>query len=1122
MKTYPELTNSRPEFRKIPEVLNEQLCNLGAPHVNSFNEMLSYGLKNVAKHMQPQYFTTTVGEKVELSIQGITVSKPQVPSVVLDVKDRLIYPAEARQLQRTYGGICSIKLGWAVDGVRKESVDVDLGEIPIMLKSDICNLGALKPIEMIRHGEHDSEWGGIFIIKGHEKIIRMLQIARRNYPIAVKRTSWKDRGVNFSEIGVLIRSVRDDETSYNNVLHYLNNGTCKLMFSNMKFMAYVPVCLIMKCLVNYSDQEIYLRLIRGYEHDEYYLFCIRQMLRDVHEEGLHNNQQCKQYMGKVFRSRFPELPAWSTETEIANFILSQRILIHLQKSTEKFDLLVFMIQKLFACVQENAKLENVDSVMMQDVLTSGHLYQKFLADRLDLWLVYAKKTLLKKLEIPGTLLNTNVILSSLRSSGGIARAMESFLATGNAPSRGNLGLPQSSGLVIMAENINRMRYMSHFRAVHRGSFFTTMRTTEARQLLPDAWGFICPVHTPDGSPCGLLNHLTVTCRVSAAPDEELVKAIPKTLISMGMIPVDSSLLDPDSKLFVVLLEGKHLGYIRQADAAKIVDKLRALKIEGKLPEMLEIAYIPYKKKGKFPGLFLFVGPARLMRPVRNLTFNKIEYIGSLEQVYMEIAIDASEVYPNFTTHIEISKIDFLSNLANLIPLPDYNQSPRNMYQCQMAKQTMGTPCLNWPQQAANKMYRLQTPATPLFRPVHYDNLALDDFAMGSNAIVAVISYTGYDMEDAMIINKSAHERGFAYGSIYKSRFLELRGSSYFARNPQMFELSEHLDNDGLPYPGKRLIHGCPFYCYYDTDQSTYKVVKLDEKEECYVDSVRYCGSFNIKSPRLVCITLRLPRPPTIGDKFASRAGQKGICSQKYPAEDLPFTEMGLIPDIVFNPHGFPSRMTIAMMIETMAGKSAAIHGLVHDATPFRFSEKHTAIDYVGKLLEAGGYNYYGTERLYSGVDGRELTADIFFGIVHYQRLRHMVFDKWQVRSTGPVDALTQQPIKGRKRGGGVRFGEMERDALIAHGAAFLLQDRLFHNSDKTQALACHTCGNILSAQEKSIKRSNVGRFEAMPNTCRLCGNSGELGYIEIPYAFKYLVAELAAVNINARLNLRKL
>lgn len=171
---------------------------------------------------------------------------------------------------------------------------------------------------------------------------------------------------------------------------------------------------------------------------------------------------------------------------------------------------------------------------------------------------------------------------------------------------------------------------------------------------------------------------------------------------------------------------------------------------------------------------------------------------------MDICICPEEAYEGVTTHMELSKTAFLSNLANLIPMPDCNQSPRNMYQCQMGKQTMGTPCHNWQLQAETKLYRLQTPGTPLFRPVHHDNIDLDDFAMGTNAIVAVISYTGYDMEDAMIINKSADERGFAHGSIYKSQFIELDGTSFFARNPHDKKLDAFLDNDGLPYPGRRI------------------------------------------------------------------------------------------------------------------------------------------------------------------------------------------------------------------------------------------------------------------------------------------------------------------------------
>ena len=238
----------------------------------------------------------------------------------------------------------------------------------------------------------------------------------------------------------------------------------------------------------------------------------------------------------------------------------------------------------------------------------------------------------------------------------------------------------------------------------------------------------------------------------------------------------------------------------------------------------------------------------------------------------------------------------------------------------------------------------------------------------------------------------------------------------FARDPtKLSELSGFIDEDGLPYPGTRLTHGDPFYCYRNDVEGIFVVKKYESQEDAYVDSVKLCGSdTGTRGKERVSICLRIPRPPSVGDKFASRAGQKGICSKRWISEDLPWTESGLVPDIVFNPHGFPSRMTIAMMVECMAGKSGALNGYVHDATPFKFGEEpgNDAIDFFGRQLDKAGYNYYGTETLYSGTDGVEMKADIFFGIIHYQRLRHMVSDKFQVRSQGAVDMVTKQPIKG--------------------------------------------------------------------------------------------------------------
>uniref|UniRef100_A0A1B6CSM5 DNA-directed RNA polymerase subunit beta n=1 Tax=Clastoptera arizonana TaxID=38151 RepID=A0A1B6CSM5_9HEMI len=1096
---------------------NEILQTLGKPHVDSFNYLLKEGLKQAIKTLRPVEFVLA-GCTIKLSFVSAIIQPSAVPAGSVGIKSYTIWPTECRQRGSTYGGNLITGLSWSVDGVEQPTLEKDLGRIPIMIKSDVCYLSGLKPSELIARGEHADEWGGYFIVKGHERLVRMLQMTRRNHPIAVKRSTWKQRGSLFSEYGILMRCVSEDHTSTNNVLHFVTDGSAKLMFSHRKTLYYAPVILIMKCLVDASDEHIFKSIMSGFEDDQYFKGCVLSMLRALHAENIHTHKEAKKFVGKTFRIKFWDLPEWTTDSEVCDFILMNCICIHVNDFKDKFNCLSIMVQKLYSFAQGKSCAEGADAVMMQELLLGGHLYLQVLKDRLQSWL-YMLKNMLQKKESPGYKLTKEELINASKRCGLIESSMENFLSTGNLNKNSAISMLQDKGLTIVAENINRMRYMSHFRAVHRGSFFQEMRTTEARQLLPDAWGFICPVHTPDGTPCGLLNHLTKYCEVTEPVDQEILKHLPEVLTSLGTLPLEYCSL-PAASCYIVMLDGRLVGRVPKTAAHRLVEKLRVLKIKGKVvPKTLEIVLIVAKPDGgQFPGLYLFTGPARMMRPVYNLASKQIEFIGTLEQVYMDICVAVEDAYPTITTHQELSKDSFLSNLACLIPMPDCNQSPRNMYQCQMGKQTMGTPCHTWHIQAETKLYRLQTPATPLFRPVHYEHINLDDFAMGTNAIVAVISYTGYDMEDAMIINKASYERGFGYGSILKSEFVDLKNAkSYFGLDPNNKNLIEFLGEDGLPFPGMICSDHTPYYCYYDSDESSFKIGYYRGKETVYVDNVRLCGTTSGKDPPTrACITFRVPRNPSVGDKFASRAGQKGICSQKWPAEDLPFTESGLVPDIVFNPHGFPSRMTIAMMIECMAGKSAAVHGLVHDASPFQFSEEDTAIDYFGRLLEAGGYNYYGTERMYSGIDGREMTASIFFGVVHYQRLRHMVSDKWQVRSTGPVDAVTRQPIKGRRRGGGVRFGEMERDGLISHGASYLLQDRLFRCSDESTALLCQTCGTLLGPVFLNTRSADQQNNQEILK-CRLCKNNSRIAEINVPYIFRYLVAQLAAVNIKVKI-----
>lgn len=288
---------------------------------------------------------------------------------------------------------------------------------------------------------------------------------------------------------------------------------------------------------------------------------------------------------------------------------------------------------------------------------------------------------------------------------------------------------------------------------------------------------------------------------------------------------------------------------------------------------------------------------------------------------------------------------------------------------------MGTPSTAIQHRTDNKLYRLQTGQTPVVRPALHNTYGMDSFPNGTNAVVAVISYTGYDMEDAMILNKSAHERGFAYGTVYKSHTVDLsqvRGATRSAREPTLhFGLGhdintepgdkqhsccQFLDLDGLPFIGARLVAGDPIAAYIDETSGRTRFDKYKGDETAYVDAVRLLGMMRrilITHPlsdiklrtgsdsgdtelQKVHVTLRITRSPVIGDKFSSRHGQKGVCSQKWPAVDMPFSESGMQPDIIINPHAFPSRMTIGMLVESMAGKAGAMHGLAQDATPFQY------------------------------------------------------------------------------------------------------------------------------------------------------------------------------------------
>ena len=675
-----------------------------------------------------------------------------------------------------------------------------------------------------------------------------------------------------------------------------------------------------------------------------------------------------------------------------------------------------------------------------------------------------------------------------------------------------------------------------------------------RKLLPESWGspsfckllisgFICPVHTPDGAPCGLLNHLSHKCKITTAALD--VSGLPELILSLGVSP--ASITPSARQTSCVQLDGRIIGWCTDALAHHVSEVLRLWKVTGeqKVPLNLEIAYVPTSNGGQYPGLYIFSTQARMTRPVIHLATGKEDWVGPFEQVYMSIAVKEEEILEGESTHMEFHPTNILSIVANLTPFSDFNPSPRNMYQCQMGKQTMGTPGTAIAYRTDSKMYRLQTGQTPIVRPRLYDEYGMDHYPMGTNAIVAVISYTGYDMDDAVILNKSSHERGFAYGTIYKTEVVDLKEKKkpgdrgiyhHFGFGPQITtsftdRLRDKIDDDGFPFVGALLSEGDPMAVYWDEITGRTMIEQYHGPEDAFVDEVRILGNdIGDQECQQISVKLRITRAPVIGDKFSSRHGQKGVCSQKWPDVDMPFSESGIRPDVIINPHAFPSRMTIGMFVESLAGKVGALEGRSQDATPFRFSEENTAADYFGEQLRKAGYNYHGNEPMYSGTLGVEFNADVYIGCVFYQRLRHMVNDKFQVRTTGPVHSLTQQPIKGRKRAGGIRFGEMERDSMIAHGTSFLLKDRLMNCSDYTQSWICRDCGSVLSPLSAISGTGGPGAVR-----CKSCAvlaegfethgevwldgsgtgwKGGEnVAVVALPHVFKYLAAELACMSI---------
>ena len=1089
-------------------------------HLNSFDEFVDAGLQSII-HEVEKVEIENAEYPYKIQLGKIKLQQPRM--MELDGSITHITPAEARLRNISYAAPIMMEASVIEDGKILESRYVHIGDMPVMVKSHGCILHSFTDQKLIDHGEDSKDPGGYFIINGSERVI-----------VGLEDLSYNKIIVDAEKIGGKIvhkAKVYSSIVGYRAKLELVMKEDGLIVAKIPGSPVDIPVVTLIRALGLESDKDI-ASVVSLVE-------IIQNQLEGSFEKAgdVPTPKDAIQYISKRIA------PGMLEEFQIkrAETLLDWGLLPHLGKHPENRKEKAFFLGEA-ACKLIELKLGWIEP---DDKDHYGNKVIKFAGQMLADLFRTAFRNLVRdmkyQLERSGQKRGLNAVAAAIRP-GIISDKLNNAIATGNW-GRGRVGVTQ------LLDRTNYLSTISHLRRV-QSPLSRTQPNFEARDLHSTHFGRICPSETPEGSNCGLVKNLALSAIISQnVPSEDVVE----TLYNSGVVDLNSANNDIKKDGTRIFVDGKLIGFHKNGQ--ELTQTLRTLRRTSKIHPHVGISIYEPDQEGATGRLYVNCNAGRVLRPLiivendkslltdefldkiskKLISWNDLIRMGIIE------LIDANEeenCYVAFDkggtkkfTHLEIFPSAILGAGASIIPYPEHNQSPRNTYESAMAKQSLGfsTPMMNTSTYV--RQHFMLYPQTPIVTTKSLNLLGMEERPAGQNCVVAVLPFDGYNIEDAIVLSKSSVDRGLARTFFY--RIYDAEAKQYPGGMRDNFEIPNADDNirgykgeksyrvleeDGIVATESSVIGGdiligktspprfMEEYKEFETSGPYRRDTSIGVRpsETGVVDTVVMTQSH--EGGKMYKIRVRDMRIPEIGDKFASRHGQKGVLGILAKNEDLPYTEQGISPDVLINPHAFPSRMTVGMMMESVTGKAAAVRGKQFDGSAF-VGEK---MDVVKEILDKAGFKYSGKEKMYDGRTGKSFLVDVFIGVVYYQKLHHMVSAKIHARARGQVQMLTKQPTEGRARGGGLRFGEMERDCLIAYGASMLLKDRLLDESDKTEVLVCEKCG--LTGFHDARKRKFV---------CAQCGDTAPISSVSVAYAFKLLLQEILSLNIAPRLKLKE-